>query len=328
MNTIGIIYEITGNPYFGAESRQPDQLSEYAYPSEINDICKAFIELNYRYEVIDGAFDLLKRWDEVKQQCLLLFNKSIGFKGLMRKMPVPALGYMYDLPILGSSAYAMTLARHKYHTCQLLKGIGLPTPQAEILYSLTSALSINKFPVIVKPNAESDSLGISESSVCYSMEQVRLKSQELAKSFGFPIIIEEFIEGDEIKAAVIGNLNDAECLGCVRVLKNGESIKGSLQTRDDIIKHTITYENITDHVLNDQIKPIAKYIHKAMELSDYSRVDFRLGSGGKVYCMEVSTHPDISREGSSFIMAALQKYPDYPQIINAIIESCRKRLNI
>lgn len=57
---IGIIYEITDNPYFSDSPVEfSDKISEFVYPSEINDICKSLEELNYDYEIIDGPQGLL-----------------------------------------------------------------------------------------------------------------------------------------------------------------------------------------------------------------------------------------------------------------------------
>jgi D-alanine-D-alanine ligase-like ATP-grasp enzyme len=65
-----------------------------------------------------------------------------------------------------------------------------------------------------------------------------------------------------------------------------------------------------------------------MGLNDYSRCDFRIGLEGKLYCMEVSTHPEISKDGSSFVEAAKQKYGNYNTIIADILLSAEKRYQI
>ena len=328
METIGIIYEITGNPYFNNDLFKPDHISEYTYPTEIDDICKAFLENGYQFEIIDGAFDLLLREQELKKICRIFFNKSIGFRGLERKMPVPILGQLYDLPIIGSKAYSMTLARHKFHTNKLLKGLGFLTPNAQIVYSLNNKLSIAKFPVIVKPNAESDSLGIKENSICYSLEDVLGRVEEIASLFGLPIIIEEYIPGDEIKVAVIGNGVNSIAAGEVKVLKRGIPIQGSLQTREDILQGNITYADVENIKLRRRVQLMAQNIHDALELNDYSRVDFRMGDRNKIYCLEVSTHPYIAITDSSFTSAALQRYSNYTAVIGAIIEVGRQRLGV
>jgi|GEM_PF-5297865 len=80
--SIGFIYEIKGNPYFGDSTiKFSNKISKYVYPSEINDICKALEALNYNYEIIDGPQGLLPRIQN-GERCYFCFNKSIGFKGL------------------------------------------------------------------------------------------------------------------------------------------------------------------------------------------------------------------------------------------------------
>ena len=112
---IGIIYEITDNPYFSDSPVEfSDKISEFVYPSEIKDICKSLEELNYDYEIIDGPQGLLSSIEK-KNICNLYFNKSIGFKGLERKIPVPAISLLYNLPIIGSKGYGIYCPRSLVH---------------------------------------------------------------------------------------------------------------------------------------------------------------------------------------------------------------------
>lgn len=328
MKTIGIIYEITGNPYFNEGINLHDKISEYTYPSEVNDICWAFKAIGYQFEIIDGASDLFEREYQLRSICDIFFNKSIGFKGLERKSVVPVLGQFFNLPIIGSSAYSMTLARHKFHTNRLLCGMGFLTPNAQVATDSGVVPEIKIFPVIVKPNSESDSLGIEEDSVCYYQQDVNRKVKQILKTFGSPVIIEQFIPGEEIKVSVLGHNTQARAIGAVRVLKHGISIEGSLQTRMDVLSDCIQYVEMKDSLLKQDVLSMAARIHVALELSDYSRIDFRLGKKDQIYCMEVSTHPDIAKEKSSFVNAALQSFCGYEAVIAAIVDYGRKRLGI
>lgn len=327
MKKVGIVYEITNNPYFdnGIEEYS-NRISEYVYPSEINSISQALRELGYNIEIIDGPQGLLK-CIENRQHYDIIFNKSIGFKGLERKITVPAICQLFNLPRVGSGAYSMTLARHKYHTNRLLYGLGFKVPFA-FLYSWKNPLpAIPRYPVIIKPNDESDSLGITEKSVCNSIVELKSAVEELHENFQSPYIIEEFISGEEWKVSVIGNNDDICACGGVNTLKNGKTMTDTLQTRDDILKDTLSYTSVK-HPLKDEALHIAENIHRMMELNDYSRCDFRLGNNGTLYCMEISTHPEISKEGSSFISAAKQKYDNYNSIISHILLSAEKRYDI
>jgi D-alanine-D-alanine ligase len=327
METIGIIYEISGNPYFIDGFEGYSNVSEYVYPSEINDICQALKENGYNFEVIDGVFDLLKREEQLKSECIIFFNKSIGFKGLERKTPVPVLAQLYQLPMIGSTAYSMTLARHKFHTNRLLRGLGFLVPKAWVLYNpLDKSSEIEKFPVIVKPNAESDSLGIDENSVCYNLDDAVAKAKQIIELFGAPVIVEEFIPGAEIKVAVIGNADDTDVAGAVYILKKGEWLPGTFQTRADVLSDYLSYTPVSEKTVFGAVTKLAKEIHRLLELNDYSRIDFRIGADNLVYCMEVSTHPYIANTNAAFTSAAAQRYDSYSAMIGAILKAARKRL--
>ncbi|WP_418500492.1 ATP-grasp domain-containing protein [Culturomica massiliensis] len=325
MKKVGIIYEITNNPYFGkVQENYSNKLSEYVKPSEINWICEAFTNLGFDYQLIDGAEGLLKQKDHFKEFDLF-FNKSIGFKGLERKIIVPSIGQLYHLPMLGTSGYAMTLARHKYHTNRLLKGMGFPVPFAYYFERKEQISKIHKYPVIVKPNAESDALGISERSVCYSFSEVEEKAEELIYDFNQPIIIEEFIPGEEWKVAVIGNNEKTKACGCVNTLKNGLSMNGTLQTREDILNNNLSYDIPQNTSLVTKALSMSEKIHSLLGLNDYSRCDFRIDETGKLYCMEVSTHPYISGKTSSFVMAAMQTFSNFNAVMKQIVDAALKR---
>ena len=331
METIGLIYEITGNPYFGINENEDfnNKISEYVYPSEINDICVAIENLGFDYKIIDGPKGLLK---DIQNgiKCDLYFNKSIGFKGLERKIAVPAISQLYKLPIIGSNAYAMTLARHKYHTNRLLNGMGFNVPYSILIKNINSIPEIKLFPVIVKPNEESDSLGITDKSICFNMNDVRENVILLFNIFKQPIIVEQFISGEEWKIAVIGNNEDTHSFGGVNSLKNGNTMKGTLQTRNDILNNALTYSTINNCKLYTEALAVAEQVHNLLGLNDYSRCDFRIGENNELYCMEVSTHPFLvnSIKDSSFVYAAIQQLHDYNLIIKKIIDVAKIRNNL
>lgn len=323
---IGIVYEITGNPYFGDVPVEfSEKISEFVYPSEINDICKSLEALDYDYEIIDGPQGLLSSIEK-GNLCDLYFNKSIGFKGLERKIAVPAISLLYNLPIIGSNAYTMTLARHKYHTNKILKGMGFIVPEAWYIFQSEDIPDNLCFPVILKPNEESDSLGISEKSVYTSTTGMKEHIEYLLDTFNQPVIIEEFIEGEEWKMSVIGNDKDTHTYGGVNSLKKGKLMIGTLQTREDIMENNLSYIDLDHNEKFEEARLIAEAIHNNLGLNDYSRCDFRL-MNDKLYCMEVSTHPFLSNSDkySSFVKAAKQELICYNNIIKTLIQvSCKR----
>ncbi|HUJ10674.1 MAG TPA: hypothetical protein VL171_11665 [Verrucomicrobiae bacterium] len=326
---IGLVYEITGNPYFGTDqNKSEDRISEFPKPQEVNQIARTLKELGFGVEIIDGPQGLLERSADIRQRCSLLFNKSIGFRGLERKIAVPAVCQLYNLPLLGSTAYGMTLARHKYHANRLLAGFGIRVPNSILAYEGQypngEGLAHFRLPVIVKPNHESDSLGIDEDAVCGDSEAVKRRVRHVHERFHQAAVVEEFIGGEEWSVAVLGNRPDTKALGCAGVLKNGKRISGSLQTRLDAIGDTITYYMPTFGPAVVEAMECAVRVHELFGLRDYSRCDFRLDENGAPFCMEVSTHPDLDSE-SSFAAAAMQSISCYREVIGEIVRTAMAR---
>jgi len=325
--TIAIVYEIEQNPHFSKVSAHSDSpLYELVKPEEINRLKQALGYLGYNTKEFDGPLGLLENIQYLKARGdTVVFNKSRGYTGLERKIFVPAICNMYHLPFVGTSAYPMTLARHKFHTNLILSALGLKVPVAAIYYPRQKVTDFRlDFPVILKPNHESGALGITENSVFNSFRGINDAVEDLYHRFNQPVIIEEYIDGEEWKVAVIGNRPSTRALGCVGVMKGGKQLIGSLQSRQDVVGGNLEYYLPDNLDLVKEALTQAVTIHDAMECNDYSRCDFRINTKGELICMEVSTHPELNYD-SSFIRAAFQSYPDYESVIHDIVQACLSR---
>ena len=91
----------------------------------------------------------------------------------------------------------------------IAKEVDIPVPEAFFVDSQ----DINfiefqiSFPVIVKPNFGDSSIGITKSSVCSSIEELQSALLALREKEGYeqPIIVEEFLQGQDISIGIIGN---------------------------------------------------------------------------------------------------------------------------
>ena len=326
MARIAIVYEISQNPLFESVGESnADRLTEFAQPSEIDSIVSTLKDLGHSIGVIDGPFDLLQRAEDVRAEFDLVFNKSLGFKGIERKIHVPSICLLYGIPMLGSSAYSMTLARHKFHTNRLLAGLGYRVPGAVLMTGQNPpCLESLRLPLIVKPNQESDAVGISTDSVVNGHIEAIARARWIVKTFNQPAIIEEFIGGEEWKIPVLGNLEMAQAMGNVGVMRNGEPILGSLQTRQDLLERRLRHYAVPDNEASAEAKSLAEAVHRDLGLADYSRCDFRLDDEGQVYCLEVSTHPELNRH-SSFIAGASIGGQSYSEILESIVRTALLR---
>jgi D-alanine-D-alanine ligase len=140
------------------------------------------------------------------------------------------------------------------------------------------------FPCVVKPNDQGSTVGV---TICKTEEQLP-EAFNLAKRYSSRILVEEFIEGQEITVAVLDNQP-------LPVLE----IKPMHNVYDYECKYTSgmsEYEvpaKIPDHI-SKQIKAQALAAHISLGCKVYTRADFRLSYELKPYCLEVNTLPGMT----------------------------------
>ena len=73
------------------------------------------------------------------------------------------------------------------------------------------------FPVIVKPAWEGSSKGITKRCLVDTSDELTKVARDLARDYTQPILVEEFIDGDELTVGIIGN-ERPDIVGIMRVL--------------------------------------------------------------------------------------------------------------
>ena len=137
-----------------------------------------------------------------------VFNLCEGFWGDSRKeMHVAALLDLLGYAYTGAAPLSLGLTQDKVRTKDLLMRHGLPTPKYILVkmgehFPKTRDLA---YPLIVKPRFEDASLGITLDSIVESESSLKKRIQYIHDTYRQGALVEEFIEGREINAAVLGN---------------------------------------------------------------------------------------------------------------------------
>src|SRR5207237_7705346 len=74
-----------------------------------------------------------------------------------------------------------------------------------------------QFPLIVKPLSEDGSIGIDAEAVVNSVKELMERVEYVQNEFDSPALIEEYIEGREIYAAILGSYEKTEVLPLVEL---------------------------------------------------------------------------------------------------------------
>jgi D-alanine-D-alanine ligase len=190
------------------------------------------------------------------------------------------------VPYTGSGPLASALAMDKDLAKRLFRATGVPVPawfMAPVAADdVTTALG---WPVIVKPSKQGSSVGLTLVKKAQDLDN----AVKLAGHYDDEVMAEQFIPGRELTVGVLGDVP----------LPVGE-IVSKHELFDYETKYTPgmsdeTFPAKIDTLLARQLQEYALMAHRALKLSGYSRVDFRVTPDGDVFCLEANSLPGMTR---------------------------------
>jgi D-alanine-D-alanine ligase len=325
-----IIYNAWRN--HGQESGDTDWISEAAVEDEVRPVAEALEALGFPVEVypISSVLDMAVRING-SEKPKLVFNLTEGFRGMAsREMHVAALFELFDLPYTGNSAKTLAAAQDKILTKRLFVSQGIPTPAWTVyrggIFPDTQALS---FPLIAKPSREDASIGISSGGVFTAPEELKRAAVSLFDRYRQPVLIEEFIDGREINAAVLEDDGAACVLPLSEILFTGippgapriTSYEAKWHTESALYRGTPALcPAAVDSGLRKKLEDMALAVFSLLEGKDYGRIDFRVDAAGNPYVLEYNPNPDIS-PGGGFVRALRAKGMDFKTFAGILVRN-------
>lgn len=218
---------------------------------------------------------------------------------------VPAVCGMLGRPCTGNDADTLMLSFDKWLSKCCLRQAGLAVPEGVVWMPGTPAPALPNPPMIVKPVRTDGSEGISVASVLRGADadMVRQTVGRIHAGFRQAALIERFIEGRELNVSVMER--DGEPL----VLPISE-VDFSLYPpgRPHIVDYDVKWHPGVlagiqsprrvpaplDATTQRRAEEAGCRAWKAFRCRGYARFDFRLGTDGQLYILEVNANPDIS----------------------------------
>src|SRR5215813_10343094 len=267
----------------------------------------------------------------------LIFNLIESFDGDdTKEMHVVAYMDLMGLHYTGAGPHSIFLSQDKSIAKKIFAFHGIRTPFFATSYKGRIDHSHDiAFPLIVKPSSEDGSIGIDAGSVVDSVKDLMERIHYIHEEFDSPALIEEYIEGREIYAAIIGNEN-AEVLPLVE-LDLSKLPKGTPRIAGKEVKwekETEAYKVTKSAVAEDLDEETAKVLsetalsaYRALKLRDYGRIDMRLSKKkDEVYVIEANPNPWLY-SGAEFSMAAKKAGRNYTTLIEEIVDLALARSN-
>ena len=219
----------------------------------------------------------------------------------------------------GSGVLASAVSINKVATKKILSFHGLPTPAFQVIgspdgtvESAVAALTLSP-PFVVKPPEEGSTIGI---SIVTDHAQIR-DAVSLGLRYDRELLIEEFIKGRELTAAVL----DGEALPLVEIVARDGfyDFKAKYQSQGET-RYVVAPE--IGSGLTAQIQRLAARTYGVLGCCGAARVDFLLTDDGRPYILEINTIPGMT-ETSLLPKAAGHAGMDFEQLVERILWSAR-----
>jgi len=257
------------------------------------------------------VFNLLEAFDDI-----VIFDQNVvSYLELLR------------VPYTGCNPRGMTLARDKSLARKLLAYHRIPSPDFTVVGIDRKPVVPRRlsYPLIVKSLTYEASAGISQASVVENEEQLAKRVRFIHETLFTPAIVEQYIEGRELYVGVLGNHR-------LRVFPVWEMSFEKMQGDNwhiatERVKWNVGYQK--RHGIDtaeaklppgvaERIQHLAKRTYRALELSGYARIDFRMDAEGRPYVIEANPNPQLAKE-EDFAQSAIRAKMSYPMLLERIM---------
>jgi D-alanine-D-alanine ligase len=234
----------------------------------------------------------------------VVFNLLEEFGGIVTyDQHVVAFLELLRQPYTGCNPRGLLLSRDKLLCKQLLAFHRIPTPRFAVSRKgarlhLPRKL---KFPLFVKSTVEDASLGIAQASVVEDAARLKERIEFVHEQVGSDALVEEFIEGRELYVGILGNERLTRLPVWEMVFGSLPESLAAIATRK--VKWDKRYQakyGITTRAAQDlppavvaRLDKLSRRIYRALGLSGYARMDFRVTEAGEVYVLEANANPNL-----------------------------------
>jgi D-alanine-D-alanine ligase len=188
------------------------------------------------------------------------------------------------IPYTGSGVLASALGMDKLISRTLFAAAGLPVPRYVLVTEPTVVPLPFAFPVVVKPNSEGSSVGV---SLVASAGEL---SAALGEAFRYDrrVLIETYIAGKEVQIGILAD----RALGAIE-------IRSKTAFYDYTAKYT---PGMSEHIFPATLPPdvmqrtldVGLAAFRALRGAGYGRVDCLVDDAGTPYVLEVNTLPGLT----------------------------------
>ena len=260
----------------------------------------------------DVVFNLLEEFDGI----VTYDQHVVAFLELLRQ------------PYTGCNPRGLMLSRDKSLCKQLLAFHRVPTPRFAVFRRGAHFRSPRKlkFPLFVKSTIEDASLGIAQASVVEDAARLKERVEFVHEQIKSDALVEEYIEGRELYVGVMGNDRLTRLPVWEMVFGSMPDSLAAIATRK--VKWDKRYQKrygITTLAAADlppgieaRLDRLSRRIYRALGMSGYARMDFRVTPTGDIYVLEANANPNLEA-AEDFAESARAAGIDYRELLERLM---------
>ena len=276
-------------------------------------VYSALLQLGYNIKLIDPAFgnEQINSYEEFFSRELIVSSKRIfletfnaeNFSGIdvvYNAMHGPlaedgvtqTLLDLLGLKYVGADASASAIGMDKWFSKILFEKAGVKTPKGlrvtrnnysekEAKFFIEQNLSV---PFIVKPNNQGSTIGL---TLC---KDIKLLNEAVEKAFSVSdkVLIEEYVPGRELTAAVI----DGKAFPVLEIVPKSGLYDFEAKYESDDTDFIVPAE--IPARFSETMQDWAVKAFNSIGCRDYGRVDFKLTDNNEIFCLEINTLPGMT----------------------------------
>jgi D-alanine--D-alanine ligase len=310
--------------------------AELLSEADINRISETINSLQHTVttvEVSGKPNDVIERLIESEPD--LVFNLAEGTIGSSREAFYPGLYEQMGIPFTGGNASLLHLNLDKHLAKTVLASHGISVPKGVLITEKEQNLPDNlQYPLIIKPNSEGSSKGISQNSVVETYNEAQVRINQLLGQYPSGLVVEEFIVGRELSIPFIENF-PGKLLDIVEHTFDMDMIKGKYNIYDYDMKQggeaaksiNVICPAQISHQEEKAVIKMARDVFDIMSCPDLGRVDIRLHTNGQPYFIELNPLPSL-HPSASLITAAKSRGLEFRDVLRLIIRSAARRYGL
>ncbi len=232
---------------------------------------------------INSVFDLQReKFERVFIALHGRFGEDGTVQGVLETMKIP---------YTGSGVMGSALAMDKWRTKLVWLAAGVPTPKYKMLTPESDWVSVIeelKLPLIVKPAREGSSIGITKVNTAGELPA----AFELAYQLDPLVIAEEFVQGQELTASVLGAGTRLTALPLIRI----EAPEGKYDYQNKYFTDVTKYHCPAGirAELETEIRAATLKAFRLLGCEGWGRADLILDAAGRYTFLEMNTSPGMT----------------------------------